>query len=93
MVEGTEVQFHCYNQESWKINWRPVNENAVTVDFITSNETGRPDDMLLVANQNYTEEYGLISLIQCLQRSSFNYFANLLLEGKYSSLLLLSFEV
>ena len=82
MVRDTEVNFHCYNEEAWTINWLGgINHNSVT--FITSNETGRDDDMLIATNQDYVSDYGSLSLIQCLhQHDHTSQFAVLVVEGE-----------
>ena len=82
MVRDTEVNFHCYDEETWTINWLGgIDHDSVT--FITSNETGRDDDMLIVANQDYINNYTSLSLIQCLhQNDQPSQYAILLVEGE-----------
>ena len=80
-VEGSVVDYHCYNEDSWAINWQGgINHNSIT--FITSNETGRDDDMYITTDHDYIDRYGSVSLIQCLQQETYySFFALLIVKG------------
>lgn len=80
MVEGTEVNFHCPNEESWYIDEIEVIEAILSVlNFTTSNET---ENLTITAGSAYIEEYSNISLIHCLQRGGQSLFVMLVISGK-----------
>lgn len=79
VVEGTTVDFYCYEENAWKINF--LSPATGTVDFIIGNETGNRDIMQVIANQNYTQWYGNESLIQCVKNDHSNLFAALIITG------------
>ena len=80
MVKGTEVNFHCHNEESWTINDLPP--AAGTVTFIISNETGQRDDMYIIADQSFIDKYGNVSLIKCEDFYDHTMFATLAIAGE-----------
>jgi hypothetical protein len=75
VVKGTEVNFHCHNEESWAINLLPPADGTVT--FIISNETGQRDDMYIIADQSFIDKYGNVSLIKCEDYYDHTMFATL----------------
>ena len=78
VIEGTEVSFFCYNEESWSINHRSP---GGAVNFITSNITGTRDNMTFVADQNYIDLFENVSLIRCLDSNHDSFSATLLITG------------
>ena len=62
VVEGTEVTFHCPNEEDWQINSRAVDGDAPI--NLTNGENGTRDYMVITAGPEYVEQYRNISLIQ-----------------------------
>ena len=79
VVKGTEVNFHCHNEETWQINYLPPVDG--TVNFIISNETEQRDDMVIIADQDFTDQYGNVSLIRCIDVRDDNMFAALIVAG------------
>jgi hypothetical protein len=70
VVEGSEVNFHCPNEESWLINSVAVLDGIPGVlNFTTSEETGRDDYLTVTAGSTYVEEFSNTSLIHCSQRN------------------------
>ena len=89
VVEGTNVSYQCYNVDSWTLNWLSGIDHD-SVSFMTSNETKRDDEMLIMANWEFVNYYGNLSLIQCLPYDGSSQYAMLLVEGKWPLIAALS---
>ena len=81
--QGTVVNLHCHNEELWKINGSSIDDTLTFITFNISSETGRRDDMEIVADQDYIEEYEDVSLIRCLKRDYSSLFAILVIAGQW----------
>ena len=80
VVEGTEVTFHCPNEEDWQINSRAVDGDAPI--NLTNGENGTRDYMVITAGPEYVEQYRNISLIHCVRRTTNQLFALLFVLGE-----------
>ena len=82
MVEGTDVNFHCHNEDSWYINSNPIDDTSFGTNFTTSNETGREDYLTITTDSAYVEMYNDTSLIYCLRRGILGYlYAMIVITG------------
>ena len=67
-MEGTDVNFECPDDESWRINSVEVIEDIPDVINFTSAED--MSNMTVITGPVYVEEYSNISLIHCLRRNT-----------------------
>ena len=63
------MNFHCDSAISWRVNHRYV-PNDPAMRLIHNSETGRDEDLYIVANQFLEDNLENTSLIQCISRVS-----------------------
>ena len=81
MVEGTDVNFECPDDESWRINAVEVIEDIPDVINFDSSED--MSNMTVQTGSVYVEEYSNISLIHCIRRGTLGHlFAMLVIAGE-----------
>ena len=80
VVEGTEVTFHCPNEEDWQINSLSVDGDAPI--NLTNGENGTRDYMVITAGPEYVDRN--ISLIHCVKTTD-QLFALLFVLGELNT--------